>query len=293
MFERILVTLDGSAGAEIVIPYAEEIASNLGSVVTLANVYEQRDTDNETICAYMDRMTGVVQQHLLVRGVSADIKVINTVLEGKPAEEILRYADENNISLIAMASLGASTRGPWLLGNIAAKVIRVTGKPVLLIKTPAADEADKLQGLINKILLPLDGSELGEAAIPYAEKLASALNAEIVLLQFVAVTVMETMSSNAIMEQEKALKTAAIIYLNNMATRLKDKGLNVSIAVDEGLGSAANHIIDFAEANGIDLIAMSTHGRSGISRWVFGSITDKVLHSGNTPVLAVRTTPSE
>jgi nucleotide-binding universal stress UspA family protein len=76
-------------------------------------------------------------------------------------------------------------------------------------------------------------------------------------------------------------------YLDGIGKKLKGKGLGVSSVVV--IGSSADQIIDYAKANTIDLIAMSTHGRTGIGRWIFGSVTDKVLHAGDTPVLVART----
>jgi nucleotide-binding universal stress UspA family protein len=95
-----------------------------------------------------------------------------------------------------------------------------------------------------------------------------------------------TMSSALYEEEEKHRRASAMAYLESVAKDVREKGLSASSAV--GSGAPADQIIDYAEANAIDLIAMSTHGRSGITRWVFGSVTDKVLHAGNTVVLTVR-----
>jgi nucleotide-binding universal stress UspA family protein len=91
-----------------------------------------------------------------------------------------------------------------------------------------------------------------------------------------------------IKEEEEAKRGSALAYLDSVGKAFREKGLSTSSIV--ALGSPADKIIDYADANAIDLIAMSTHGRSGIGRWVFGSVTDKVLHAGDKPVLAVRAT---
>jgi nucleotide-binding universal stress UspA family protein len=193
-----------------------------------------------------------------------------------------------------MASRGRSGLGPWLLGNIAAKVLRATEKPVLLVRAPAGDSALPEKRLLRKILVPLDGSDLGETTLSHAEALAKNLGAEIVLLRALepprplegegAYTGKKLHFRSK--EETERRKAAAMEYLDAVGRPLREKGLKVSRAVLSGL--AAEEIIDYARDNGIDLIAMSSHGRSGIGRWVFGSVTDKVVHAGDTPVLVVR-----
>jgi nucleotide-binding universal stress UspA family protein len=189
-----------------------------------------------------------------------------------------------------MTSRGSSMNGPWLLGDIAAKVLRATTKPTLLVRAPVSNAAIQRNGLLKRILVPLDGSELGAAAIPYAKTLGLAENADIVLYQ-----VLEQVDINwlnqpqtfySMPEDRESRKSFALNYLTRIGKRLEGDGLHTSSAV--GWGSPSDQIIDYAKTNCVDLIAMSTHGRSGINRWVFGSVTDKILHAGNTPVLVVR-----
>lgn len=295
MYEKIMVTLDGSKQAEMVLPYAEEIAIKLGSKITLVSVSESAAADTEHLYhSYLLPAIERVQKQLEDWGAGKEAKVESKVLTGKAATEILRYADENKISLIAMTSRGSSVKGPWLLGNIATKVLRATSKPVLLVRAPAGDAALQQKRLVKRILVPLDGSSVGETAIPYAEALAKPLGAELILFQVLepaaeAVAWTGTYESRAIPPKPVDAgggKSHAIAYLESVGSPLKGKGLSVSTAT--ALGQPANQIIDYAKDKAIDLIAMSTHGRSGIGRWVFGSIADKVLHSGDTAVLVVR-----
>ncbi len=294
MYERILVPLDGSSAAEIVLPYVEEIATKLGAEVTLVSVSEFTTAEVDHLYrSYLEPLSERVQRELKDYGAKEEVKVYSDVLLGKPADEIIRYANESNVGLIAMASRGSSGRGPWLLGNIAAKVLQATSKSVLLIRSQASGAAFQQKRLVKKILLPLDGSKIGEAAIAHAEALARALGAEIVLFHVVQpVTVWvggEVDEAGAAMVlDEEGQKASASAYLDDVVKPIKERGLSVSIVM--GSGPPADCIIDYAEANAIDLIAMSSHGRSGIGRWVFGSVTDKVLHTGDTAVLVIRAT---
>ncbi len=293
MFEATLVSLDGSKDAEIVLPYAVEIAAKLGVEITLTRVSESKAADLANIYhLYLNGVKTRVQRRVKAYGAKEEVKLFSKIILGHPAKELLRYADESNASLIVMASRGSSGKGPWLLGNIADKVLRATGKPVLLIRAPASRTAIRQKRLLKRILMPLDGSKVGEAAIPYTEALAQALGAELVLFQVVEPVrpwvYGEVVAPYDMQQYDKSAKTFAIAYLNGVGKALTDKGLRTSSVIV--MGSPADQIIDYAGANDVDLIAMSTHGRSGIGRWVFGSVSDKVLHAGDTAVLVVPAT---
>jgi len=147
-----------------------------------------------------------------------------------------------------------------------------------------------------KILIPLDGSRVGEAALPYVKELLSTLSPraklELILLQVVSlqshyVNVGDVMSPVAYTTGEmKQIRKSALNYLSRVGKCLKAEGFVVANKVE--VGSAADEILRVADEMNVDLIAMSTHGRHGISRWAFGSVTDKVLRGGNKPILLVR-----
>ena len=147
-----------------------------------------------------------------------------------------------------------------------------------------------------KILVPLDGSKIGEAALPYIEelvaKLTSDVKAEFILLQVVSflthyVAGGELMAPVSLTEQErKQIQRQARDYLNKVAKRVRRKKISAKVMLR--VGNSAEEIIQAADEIGVDLIAMSTHGRHGLSRWAFGSVADKVLRGGRNPVLMVR-----
>jgi nucleotide-binding universal stress UspA family protein len=142
--------------------------------------------------------------------------------------------------------------------------------------------------MYKKILVPLDGSELAKKALGEAESLANSLGAEIILFQ--VVTFMPIYGSPELVTPliiDEKQKEAAEKYLSNLAEELKKKGLRVTVMVRTGQ-QVAMEIIDFAKESGIDLIIMCTHGRSGITRWMLGSIALKLLTRGETPILLIR-----
>ncbi|MFC2072673.1 universal stress protein [Chloroflexota bacterium] len=148
----------------------------------------------------------------------------------------------------------------------------------------------------EKILISLDGSKTGETALPYVKELVAKLSpevkVEITLLQVVSpmshyVVAGEESVQIAYTEQEmEQIKSKARDYLSRVGESLRSSGATAEIKV--GVGDAADEIIKTADEINVDIIAMSTHGRSGLSRWAFGSVTDKVLRGGNRPVLVVR-----
>ena len=147
----------------------------------------------------------------------------------------------------------------------------------------------------QKILIPLDGSKLGEAALPAVEDLMSRLlpgsKVKITLLQVVLPT-HHIVSGDVVVQvpyiekEMDQIEREATDYLEKASEKLKGKGATVNIRIETG--NPADEIIRVADEINANLIAMSTHGRSGLSRWAFGSITDRVLRGGNRPVLVVR-----
>ena len=148
----------------------------------------------------------------------------------------------------------------------------------------------------QRILIPLDGSKTGEAALPLVEdlvsKLLSATKVEITLLQVVSSLPHFVVAGEAGLQipytelELEQNKRKTLDYLEKTGESLKSKGATVKIKV--GIGNAADEILRVADEINASLIAMSTHGRSGITRWAFGSITDRVLQGANIPVFLVR-----
>jgi len=141
--------------------------------------------------------------------------------------------------------------------------------------------------MYKKILVPLDGSELAKKALGHAEELAKAFDAEIILFQVVPLMPIHgytEMVEPPIMDEKS--KQSAERYLTDLADELNKRGFKVTAGVKTGLQVAAE-IIDFAKGKGVDLIVMSTHGHSGITLWVLGSVAHKILTRAETPILLI------
>ncbi len=141
--------------------------------------------------------------------------------------------------------------------------------------------------MYKKILVPLDGSELAKKALDQAENLAKTFDAEIILFQvvpFMPIYGSPELVTPLIVDEKQ--KEAAEKYLLTLTEELKKKGLKATSMVKTGQ-QVAVEIIDFAKESGVDLIVMCTHGRSGITRWVLGSVAHKVLTRAETPILLI------
>jgi nucleotide-binding universal stress UspA family protein len=146
--------------------------------------------------------------------------------------------------------------------------------------------------MYKKIVVPLDGSDLSEAALPHARALAEKTGAELLLLR-VAVSPLyleaplDPTFSAVIVESALTMQKEAAQYLERIAAPLREADLNVTTQVHDG-GVAAEAILNEATKFGADLIVMSTHGRSGVTRWLIGSVADRVVHGAQIPVMLIR-----
>jgi nucleotide-binding universal stress UspA family protein len=146
----------------------------------------------------------------------------------------------------------------------------------------------------KKILVPLDGSELAEKVLPHAAALAKCGGAQVTLLTVVQLTFGFTAAKlevipEAVAERRAALQAEAIAYLDKIRRDLEAQGITACAVALEG--DVATEIIAYAEREGLDLVAMATHGRTGINRFIMGSIAEKVLRGTIKPVLLIRAIP--
>jgi nucleotide-binding universal stress UspA family protein len=184
-----------------------------------------------------------------------------------------------------MATHGRSGVNRWLLGSITEKILRGSNNHLLVVR---ANEEAKTEdkATLDSVMVPLDGSEQAEAALPIAVELAKAMNLKVVLLRAYSVKHIQYYLPE-INELKATSRREAISYLDSKVRQLKSEGL-VDVFPLASEGEAAETIIELARGAPNSLITMCTHGRSGVKRWVLGSITEKVVrHSGN-PVLVVR-----
>ena len=140
--------------------------------------------------------------------------------------------------------------------------------------------------MYKRILVPLDGSELAEQALPHAIAQAERFGSEIVLIRVLEPLQDHTMLRAAGKRAERLTSDLAHEYLERLAAGVDERGIPVQLVVIEGRPYV--EIVKFAEANRVDMIVMTTRGQSGISRWLLGSVTDRVARGATVPVLLVQ-----
>jgi nucleotide-binding universal stress UspA family protein len=311
MFKKILVPLDGSVEAETVLPFVRDIASRFNSEVDVLSVGlgSKRRRVNQLLEEYVRHAVEHLQQNEItcravllysseeeemaayaeVSKAGSNVKARGQVVYGGPAENILSYSRRNHVDLVIMATHAHGGLLRWWLGSVFEKVVARSTVPILGIHSKQVRELDaNHRTVFKRILAPLDGSETGEAALRDAEAVALKTGASLVLLHVIPApsTVEASWLGPEFHDFVKAMHEAGQKYLEKTEKRLAASGIKVTLKIDSG--DPAARIIAVAREEKADLIAVSTHGRSGIPRWVLGSVADKILHESKLPMWLVR-----
>lgn len=308
MTRQILVPLDGSSLAEAVLPCAVALARTTSSNLTLLRVVPPL-TLIEPIGAAINRGDDFWQtyqhepdtdrQYLISKAVSLGLDELTLqtgVMEGEPATCILEYASANpDVQFIAMATHGRSGLGRLFFGSVAERVLHASPVPVLMLRSHAGDndlaERSTLGRPFGHILVPLDGSELGEASIELARRLAAATDARITLLSIAPGPSLQELANPTLLplwvegSQDEKLRQLDH-YLLGVAQQLRGEGFKVKTLVKPG--HPAEEIILAGDQNEVDLIVMAAHGRSELQRLWLGSVASTVVQGTARPVLLVR-----
>jgi nucleotide-binding universal stress UspA family protein len=309
VYRRMLVPLDGSKLAEETIPYARELAGRLNLDLDFLHVSGPLESRLSMVQTYMDNIAEAVRgqiQRIQTTTIGKEafrpIDVKSKVVTGYPPEEILKYAEENNIDLILIATHGASGVRRWALGSVAHQVLHASKVPVWLIRSGVPEEVIYDKWPHRTILVPLDGSGLAELALPHAEALAKQRGAqavEILLLSIYAPSVSPLVYyfqtdypptvplkyADYIQQEIDQAKGRSEKYLKNIADRFRAK--DIKVRTEALMGEAAEEIIKYANKNPFQVIVMSSHGRSGLRHLAFGSIAEKVLLEARIPILMI------
>ena len=214
---------------------------------------------------------------------------------GRPADEILAFAGELGADLIAMSTHGRSGISRWVFGSVVDRVLRGATCPVLLVRAGTQRRSE-----YQRILVPLDGSELAEQVLPYVKALIHPNHTRVFLVSVLTTglgdrtVALLTSYPPGLRLATTALHYAEIQlrgYLRSVAAALREQGAVVHVAVRRG--PPAEEILAYAAEVEADLIGMTTHGLSNVSRWVYGNVAGKVLQGAHSPVLVIRPTSGQ
>ena len=300
MFTKLLVPLDGSKTSEKALPYARYLAEDKNLVIELLAVVDVANMASHMSAERALHLDTIVQEAVrasqkylqAIAGTFTAAKIKITVESGRPEEVIVEKAAEEEDTLVTMATHGRSGMNRWLLGSVTEKVLRGATNPALLIRAKE-DSRSEHGPPLKSVIVPLDGSELAERVLPKALEFAQQKDLEIVLIRayHIPTTAYAGVGGYALPMDDllKDMREEACEYLENKVAEVKKLGITkVSFTAEEGL--PADEIITCAKNLPGGLIAMSTHGRSGVRRWVLGSITETVVRHAENPVLVIRAT---
>jgi nucleotide-binding universal stress UspA family protein len=271
---HILVPLDGSKASEAVLPLVEAAGASK------ATLLHASDGD-----AVADAWFEGVASRLRGAGVG---EVVRASRPGSVVEAITGAGLAEKADLIALSAHGRSGWSPFAMGSTAEKVVRTSTLPVLVAPEGAGSKSPG--PLLGKVLAPQDGSELAERAL---SRLAGCFDVS----RIGALSLLGIVEAYAgpgdlkggddvVSKYYRYMAGELKVQLSAIAGRAASLGLKPSVEVD--LGKPAAKILDRGAAWGATLIVMSTHGRSGLSRWTLGSVADQVLHASPVPVLLSR-----
>jgi nucleotide-binding universal stress UspA family protein len=271
MLERILIPLDGSRSAESALTQVRRLLPRQKADVTLLRVVNPSPAEfhlglpgSTEEKAYLERIAA---------GLSSEgIRVGVRVRAGTPAGCILDTAREERATLIVLSTHARTGLARWVLGSVAEQLIQDSPIPLLVFRAPAAKtESPDHPGPFRRILLPSDGSLASLDILPQVCEIARPVDARVTLL-----SVKESGEPEGRWPQEEASLKAAEKHLKEacIVTRYLERR-----------GEPVEEILREAVDDQADLIAMATHGRSGPSRWILGSVTSEVLRRAPLPLM--------
>jgi nucleotide-binding universal stress UspA family protein len=291
MFRKILVPLDGSQLSQRALDPALALSHKTGAELLLVRVPTADTLSFAVSEAKQQELSQEALQYLETIRKSNEHLQLNLrtqVLDGDVASAIVDTARGEQADLIVMSTHGYSGLTRWVLGSVTEKVLRSAPCPVMAIRATRQPQ---------RILITLDGSPLSEHAIEPGLSLAQILQAEVTLLRCVP----QILVDGELDEHERGLSRRmqeelideAEEYLHTLCRSDEASRSGVMIKTTVRIGRPADNILEYVETYGVDLISMATHGRTGLKRWVYGSVTAKVLRSVNCSMLVIRPTDAE
>jgi nucleotide-binding universal stress UspA family protein len=294
MFHKILVPLDGSELAERALEPALVLAQQANSEIILLNVpvLEKMlvptpagyglllpEQSIELSCIEARNYLENIRQNWAYPNIKMSLRVV----EGDEASVIADTAASEGVDLIVMSTHGRTGLSRWVLGSVTERVLHSASCPVLVIRS-----ADPL----SRVLITLDGSELAQTALQPGLEVAQRLGSQVTILRVVPDLEFDPADMAYLDEIEVGLAHRLRDIVEEESERYLDKvaeshSPDLNIQTSLWIGPPAQSILDFADLHDTNLIVMATHGRTGLRRWVYGSVTEKVLRAAKCSMLVV------
>ena len=296
MLNHILVPLDGSLLAECVLSHAITLAQVFDTRLTLLRVVERDQSTG--LKRAIDPLQWQIRKveaevyldKLVARFNKVGLQVEKVILEGLPQERIIEFTRDRGIGMIIISTHGQSGLSGWNVSSVVQKVILHAHVPMMIVRAHASPATDIAQMSYRRVLVPLDGSQRAEFALPLAKKLANSQNSQLLLVH--AVVKPEIPRHTPFSEEERQLvdrltklnQTRAGKYLKQLQDQFS---LDVKTRVIVGDAPAAM-LQDLVAQENVDLVVLGAHGYTGETRWPYGSVALNFIAYGTTPLLIVQ-----
>jgi nucleotide-binding universal stress UspA family protein len=284
MIEKILVPLDGSALADSILTQVRRVLIRSDAEVLLVRVIPESLPRESG--ASLDQLKEIAIRELETRRdllTMQGARAVSRLLMGDPAQSILNVALDYGPSLVALATHGRTGLARWIRGSVAERVLRGSSLPLLLVNPFALEEgAPPAEARFERILVALDGSEASERILPLVGEIARLYESQVILFHAIDTLAGGPPAEYKLLGSPKEARAA----LERARSRLGWDRVRTRIVPDAKVTAAS--ILDAAEEEEASLLALTTHGRSGPSRWVFGSVAEHVIRHARCPLLVQR-----
>ncbi|WP_137285530.1 universal stress protein [Halorussus salinisoli] len=284
MYDTILVPSDGSTDAETATKTALNLAQHFDASLHAINVVEldefPANVESEAAEELTQRREGILatlRDQAADAGISAATHVIETADPIHRA--IIDYARDHDVDIIVMGTQGRTGLNRLVLGSVTERTLRTSPVPVLTVH-----EDTPLNPDFETVLVPTDGSDAANVAADHGITLAEATDAALHVVHVVNLTVLSGEFGSA--EVLDALEEAGQQAVDDVIARADEADLR-SVEASVLSGTPARGILDYVDERDIDLIVMGTHGRTGLERYLLGSVTEKIVRVADVPVLTV------
>lgn len=287
MSRTILVPLDGSVFSEHAIPAAIGVARRTGCALELVIVDRPPASwiVPEVPITFDEKYQSIDGRRYLEQlhaRMPADVPACLTTLYGNATPALLRHIIDTEPVLVIMSTHGRNRFGRVWVGSVANGVARQSPAPVLLVRPPS-NEPNLIDALpITRVLIPLDGSIAGEEILDQALAVFGLKDVEYTLTRVISPLAVPEAADHTVTSARRA-ETHPKSLLHAEAERLRDRGANVVERLI--VGTPASAIVELAHEIDADVIAMTTHGRRGLTRFVMGSVADRVLRTAERPLM--------
>lgn len=294
MLDKIAVLLDGSPLSQGVLPHTRSLAHAFDADVTLLHVLEPQNKPDtgplDTVEWHLRKVEAQSYLNAVSREEGKALQLNTLLLEGNAANRIIEYIEESRPDLVMLSSHGEGGLSPWNVSSVAQKIIYRAFSSVMLVRAYQDHEAIMDEVRYRRIAVLLDGSKRAEYVLPFADRLASAHESDILLIH--AMTPPTTMHSGTLTQEETAVvqqlseinAQKGSHYLEQMAAKVNANVQTFCLPAT----NTADTLLKFIDSTDIDLVILSAHGQSSQTIRPYGSVTSNFIAYGSTALLIIQ-----